>query len=64
MIHRDVSFKIDLLGLSSWRWTIEPRSQSGFTCIGTAYGTYDEAVAHCKAEIDALLARESGTAET
>jgi hypothetical protein len=64
MIHRDISFKIEILGLSSWRWTIEPRSQPGFTYIGVAYGTREEAIAHCKAEIEALLAREAGTAET
>jgi len=59
MKYRNVDFEIDLLGVGIWRWTILPKRVFGLTLIGQVRGTHDEAVTHCKAEIDALLIREA-----
>jgi hypothetical protein len=58
MKYRNVNFEVDILGVGVWRWTILPRRASDLTLIAQARGTRDEAIAHCKTEIDALLARE------
>jgi hypothetical protein len=47
MKYRNVNFEVDLVAMDAWRWTILPRS------------TRDQTVAHCMAEIDAMLAREN-----
>jgi len=57
MKYRNVNFEVDLLALDKWRWAILPRKASDLTLIGQAGGTRDQAVAHCMAEIDAMLAR-------
>ena len=59
MKYRNVNFEVDILGLDTWRWTIRPRRASDLTLIGQARGTRDDAITHCKTEIDAMLARES-----
>jgi hypothetical protein len=58
MEHRDVSFEIDILGADTWRWTILPRTPWDLTLVGRVRGTHEQAVDHCKVEIDAMLARE------
>ena len=59
MEHRNISFRIDILGVDTWRWTILPRTPRDLTLVGRVRATHEEAIAHCKAEIDAMLARES-----
>ena len=59
MEHRNISFKIDILGVDTWRWTILPRTPRDLTLVGQVRATHEQAIAHCKAEIDAMLARES-----
>ena len=59
MEHRNISFKIDILGVDTWRWTILPRTLCDLTLVGQVRATQEQAIAHCKAEIDAMLARES-----
>ena len=61
MKYRNVNFEVDILGLDIWRWTIRPRKAGGLTFVGQARGTRDEAIDHCKSEIDAMLAREGDT---
>jgi hypothetical protein len=56
MKYRNVNFE---LGLDIWRWIIMPRSALEPTLIGQARGSRDQAIDHCKTEIDALLERES-----
>jgi hypothetical protein len=58
MEHRSVSFEIDILGADTWRWTILPRTPWDLTLVGQVRGTNEQAVDHCKVEIDAMLARE------
>jgi hypothetical protein len=58
--HRNVNFAIDVLGVDRWRWTILPRRAADPTLIDQVSGTRDQAVAHCQAEIDVMLAREDG----
>jgi hypothetical protein len=58
MEHRNIGFKIDILGVDTWRWTILPRTQWDLTLVGQVRGTLEQAIAHCQAEIDAMLARE------
>jgi hypothetical protein len=58
MEHRNVSFEIDILGADTWRWTILPRTPWDLTLVGQVRGTHEQAVDHCKVEIDAMLARE------
>jgi hypothetical protein len=58
MEHRSVSFEIDILGADTWRWTILPRTPWDLTLVGQLRGTREQAVDHCKVEIDAMLARE------
>jgi len=59
MEHRNIGFKIEVLGMDTWRWTILPRTPWDLTLVGQVRATHEQAIAHCKAEIDALLARES-----
>ena len=62
MEYRNVNFEIDILGVDIWRWTILPRKASDLTLIGQVRGTRDQAIDHCKIEIDAILAREDDAA--
>jgi hypothetical protein len=59
MEHRSIRFRIDILGVDTWRWTILPRTPLDLTLVGQVRATHEEAIAHCKSEIDAMLARES-----
>ena len=59
MKHRNIGFKIEVLGLDTWRWTILPRTLWDLTLVGQVRATHEQAIAHCKAEIDTMLARES-----
>jgi hypothetical protein len=59
MKYRNVNFEVDLVAVDKWRWAILPRRASGLTLIGQAGGTRDQAIAHCMAEIDAMLEREN-----
>ena len=59
MEHRSIGFNIDVLGVDTWRWTILPRTPWDLTLVGQVRVTYEQAIAHCKTEIDAMLARES-----
>ena len=59
MKHRNIGFKIEVLGLDTWRWTILPPNAMGPNPCWTGASTHEQAIAHCKAEIDAMLARES-----
>ena len=56
--HRNVSFSIDILGVDTWRWTIRPRSPGDLTRVGQFRGTHEQAVANCRSQIDAILARD------
>ena len=58
---RGVGFSIDILGVDTWRWTIRPRTPADPTRVGQLRGTNEQAVAHCKAQIDAVLEREMTT---
>jgi hypothetical protein len=55
MIYRNVNFRVEVLGLNTWRWTILPRSRRGLSFVGQISGTYEQAIDHCKVEIDKLL---------
>jgi hypothetical protein len=61
MEYRNIGFRIDILGVDTWRWTILPRTPSDLTLVGQVRATHEQAIAHCKAEIDAMLAREKTT---
>jgi hypothetical protein len=59
MEYRNIRFRIDILGVDTWRWTILPRTPWDLTLVGQVRATHEEAIAHGKSEIDAMLARES-----
>lgn len=59
MKYRNVNFEVDILGVGVWRWTILPRRASDLTLMDQVRGTCDEAIAHSKTEIVAILAREN-----
>ena len=53
-------FKIDIIGVDIWRWSIGPDQTAGLTLVGQVRGTRDQAEANSRSEIDALseIARE------
>lgn len=59
MEYRNVSFEVDVSGVDTWRWTLLPRTPWDLTFVGQVRAIHEQAIAHCKAEIDAMLARES-----
>jgi hypothetical protein len=59
MRHNNIGFKIDILGVDTWRWTISPRTPQDVAIIGQVRCSREQAIAHCRAEIDALVARAS-----
>jgi hypothetical protein len=59
MEHRNITFRIDVLGVDTWRWTILPGTPWDLTLVGQVRAIHEQAIAHCKAEIDAMLARKS-----
>ena len=38
MIYRSVNFRVEVLGLNTWRWTILPRSRRGLSFVGQISG--------------------------
>jgi hypothetical protein len=57
MKYRSVAFKIDVLGVDTWRWSILPDQTPGLTLVGQVRGTRDQAETYCRSEINALLER-------
>ena len=53
--YQNVAFRLDIIGLDIWRWTILPESPGGMTLIGQVVGSKEHAVSHCRSEIDKAL---------
>jgi hypothetical protein len=58
MEYRNVSFEVDVLGVDMWRWTLFAQNAVGPDPCWAGASDHEQAIAHCKAEIDAMLARE------
>jgi hypothetical protein len=54
MQHRGVTYEVKPLGdsRSHWRWIVFRNQPLGPTTLGESKGTFEEAVDHCKREID------------